>query len=73
MHRKVVSRALANHPEAVHECETGLTVLERDLETVQGASGRVVLKTRNLTHSANALGLNVEMAAHVVAVDRERN
>src|SRR4029077_2312796 len=59
--------------EVVYEREVRLAILQRILEALLRNPGRLVLVTRGLASAADALWLEMEVATHIVAIDRERN
>jgi len=73
VHQEAVLRTLADNPEVVYERFIRLAILERILKTFLRNAGRLVFCTGGLAGTANALWLEMEEAADIVAIDGERD
>ena len=73
MHQEVIPRTLADNPKVVYERKIRLTILQRILEALQGNASRLILGAAGLSAATDALWLEMEVAADVVAIDGERN
>jgi len=69
VHQKVVSRALADNSEVVHEGQAELAILQRLREALLSHARRLIFISTGLTSSGDTLRLEMRIAADVVPVD----